>query len=298
MNSSTKENGITSTSRKCQKKADFGLCFICQTKANAPITEKLAVENVEKFMNAAKERNSYGEIEYAELVERFLELPEEDLISSNVKYHRNCYKNLTNKAKIEAAKERYERGKASGRLSDVTQKKVGRPSTPISEMSMPSTLPTENKMTRRKSSASYNNELCAFCQENKKDNAPHEVRSESMGARIKYVKYVAENSSDQSLKIRLANLIASEDAKTMVAFDIKYHLACLISAERFAESSISQQSQPKSDISLLLSDMEIVEILELELNDFTGKILNMNDINAAYINLLAENSVKNLRSDY
>ena len=95
-------------------------------------------------------------------------------------------------------------------------------------------------MTRRKSAASYNNELFAFCQENKKDNAPYEVRSERMGARIKYV---AENSSEQSLKIRLANLIASEDAKAGVALDIKYHPACLISAERSAESSISQQSQ-------------------------------------------------------
>ena len=57
---------------KRQKKVDFCACFICQTKANAPITEKPAVENVEKFMNAAKERNSYGEIEYAELVEQFL----------------------------------------------------------------------------------------------------------------------------------------------------------------------------------------------------------------------------------
>ena len=44
--------------------------------------------------------------------------------------------------------------------------------------------------------------------------------------------------------------------------------------------------------------MEIVEILELELNDSTGKIFNMNDINAAYINLLEENCVKNLRSDH
>ena len=92
----------------------------------------------------------------------------------------------------------------------------------------------------------------------------------SMGTRIKYV---AENSSDQSLKIRLANLIDSEDAKAGVAFDIKYHLACLISAERSEESSISQQSQPESDLSLLLSNMEIVEILELELNDSTRKIL-------------------------
>ena len=116
-----------------------------------------------------------------------------------------------------------------------------------------------------------------------------------MGARIKYI---AENSSYQSLKIRLAILIASEDTKAGMAFDIKYHLACLISAERAEESSISQQSQPESDISLLLSSMESVEILELELNDSTGKILNMNDINAAYINRLEENGVKNLRSDY
>ena len=72
---------------KHQKKADFGLCFSCQTKANAPIIEKPAAENVEKFMNAAKERNSYGGIEYVELVEQFLELSAEDLISNNVKYH-------------------------------------------------------------------------------------------------------------------------------------------------------------------------------------------------------------------
>ena len=68
-----------------------------------------------------------------------------------------------------------------------------------------------------------------------------------------------------------------------MAFDIKYHLACLISVERSAESSVGKQSQPESDLSLLLSDIEIVEILELELNYSTGKILNMNDINAAYI---------------
>ena len=63
------------------------------------------------------------EIEYSELVQRFLGLSAEDLISYNVKYHRNCYKNLTNKANLEAAKKRYDRGKTSGRLSDITQKK-------------------------------------------------------------------------------------------------------------------------------------------------------------------------------
>ena len=83
------------------------------------------------------------------------------------------------------------------------QKKVEWLSTPTSEMSMPSTLPTENKMTRRKSAASYNKELCAFCQENKKDNAPHEVRSESMGARIKYV-------AEMKLENQLATVVCKK----------------------------------------------------------------------------------------
>ena len=57
------------------------------------------------------------------------------------------------------------------------------------------------------------------------------------------------------------HLIASKDAKAGVAFDIKYHLACLISTERSTHSSVSQLSQTESNVNVLLSDMEIVEIL-------------------------------------
>ena len=102
-----------------------------------------------------------------------------------MKYHRNCHKNLTNKADLEAAKKRYDRGKTSGRLSDIAQKKVGRrPSTPTPEMPSSS---TGSPITRRKSAASHKKELCAFCQEDKKGYVVHEVMSGNVGVRIKKV---------------------------------------------------------------------------------------------------------------
>ena len=61
---------------------------------------------------------------------------------------------------------------------------------------------------------------------------------------------------------------------------------------------MSQLSQRESNLNVLLLDMEILEILEQELNDSKGKILNMNEINISYINLQEENGAKNLRSDY
>ena len=58
--------------KKRQNKVDFGLCFICQTKTNAPITEKPAVENVEKFMNAAKEKTHTAKLNTQSLLNDFL----------------------------------------------------------------------------------------------------------------------------------------------------------------------------------------------------------------------------------
>ena len=50
------------------------------------------------------------------------------------------------------------------------------------------------------------------------------------------------------LQIRLIHLIASEDTKTSVAFDIRYHLACLISAKRLTHSLVNQLSQTESSL--------------------------------------------------
>ena len=96
-------------------------------------------------------------------------------------------------------------------------------------------------MTRRKSAASYKKELCVFCQENKTENAPHEVRPASMGARIKYV---AVNSLDQSLKIRLAHLIATyinrleENGVKNLRSDYKNHLTNWIQGNMYTKCTL------------------------------------------------------------
>ena len=60
------------------------------------MTEKPAVENVLQFFNCAKERLSYGECEYSELCDRINEGSTEELFPQGTRYHRHCYKNLTN----------------------------------------------------------------------------------------------------------------------------------------------------------------------------------------------------------
>ena len=55
-------------------------------------------------------------------------LSAEDLISNAVRYHRNCYAQLTSKTLIDRTKARFEKGTSSGFVSDIRKKKRGRPS--------------------------------------------------------------------------------------------------------------------------------------------------------------------------
>ena len=50
-----------------------------------------------------------------------------------------------------------------------------------------------------------------------------------MGERLKRIVIF---SDDELLKIRLINFLESGDPKSGVAYDIKYHLPCLINVER------------------------------------------------------------------
>ena len=46
-----------------------------------------------------------------------------ELLPKGVSYHNQCYSALTNKTLIDRAKDRYEKGQATGSVSDVKQKK-------------------------------------------------------------------------------------------------------------------------------------------------------------------------------
>ena len=130
----------------------------------------------------------------------------------------------------------------------------------------------------RKSTNPKNEMLCVFCQKDEEQIPVHEVMAERMGKRLKTI---AQNSIDNLLKLRLIDILSSDDIKAGVAYDLKYHRKCLITAERIA-----------------ISSQKLLEMLQAELNFSESNIMDMNTVNAAYINILKENKVEGVQNDY
>ena len=280
---------------KRQKVTSFDLCLICQEHDKRPSTKNPELDSIKKLINCAKERHGYGELLYADLYSRTKGTLADDLHREKVQYHRHCFQNLTNKANIKAAKDRYERAKLSGDISEVTSPKFGRRSKVNKVTEVYPSCDEDLSQTRvtRKSVKPFNNLMCAFCQEERSDYTCHEVMMETMGERLKRI---VKSSNDEHLKIRLIDFLESGDPKSGVAYDIKYHLPCLVNAER---SSMATNCSDTSSVILpeLISNIELVEILEAELNQ-PGAIIDMNTVNRLYIDILSGNKVPNVKADY
>ena len=112
----------------------------------------------------------------------------------------------------------------------------------------------------------------------------HDVTTENVGSQL--IK-VGQETNNSSLQARLSNLVASEDPLSAVSYDMKYHLACSVKANR----EVNKKNKPTSSnysYCQVISDLEILEVMELELNSNSGIILNMNDIHTTYVNIFEE----------
>ena len=96
---------------------------------------------------------------------------------------------------------------------------------------------------------------------------------------------VAQKLTDQSLFIRLDSVPNAADA---VANDVQYHLKCWVLAQRTTNQLTPDKSeiQEMDDVNKVLADIEIINIVKSTVCD-RKKVLNMNDINITYNNLLA-----------
>ena len=111
---------------------------------------------------------------YSDLSSRVKNISANELYENRIQYHRHCFKFLTNKTKINAARERYERAKSSGYISKMTSPKIGRPSkSPLNQND--SSINDEMMQSRvtQKSVIPFNKLLCAFCQEERVDYSCH-----------------------------------------------------------------------------------------------------------------------------
>ena len=106
---------------------DFELCFICQLRSKQTDYTNYVLHpslpSVEKLIASTDVRCSCGETEFSALKDRISGLSADELLRKSVSYHKTCYKDLTNKTHVERAKMRYEKGQATGSVSDVKQKK-------------------------------------------------------------------------------------------------------------------------------------------------------------------------------
>jgi hypothetical protein len=128
--------------------------------------------------------------------------------------------------------------------------------------------------------------MCVICQETKADKL-HDVSTENMGAQLKDI---GQETDNEHLKIRLSNVVGSSDLLTAVAEDMKYHLLCLTRAKRDIRLKAKKIIKKHVRFSQLVSDLEILDMVEAEIDDpAISYVLNMNDIEEAYIRLLKDN---------
>ena len=117
----------------------------------------------------------------------------------------------------------------SGDVAVIASPELGRrPVSTLGESSCSSTIYRD--VVTRKSTNPKNEMLCVFCQKDEEQIPVHEVMAERMGKRLKTI---AENSIDNLLKLRLIEILSSDDNKAGVAYDLKYPRECLITTERY-----------------------------------------------------------------
>ena len=88
--------------------------------------------------------------------------------------------------------------------------------------------------------------------------------------------------------MRLNSIPNPEDG---FANDVHYHLPCWVKAKKEAQRIGRVATTDKEEnIGQILSDIEILNLTERELNDPSKKVLDMNTVNTVYKELLRENA--------
>jgi hypothetical protein len=267
---------------KKPKSVDFDLCFICQLNSG-PTDYKTYVAqpglaSVEKLISITVARCSYGESEFSSLKNRLEGLTADELLKNGISYHKSCYKDLTHKQSVDSARTRFEKGQAAGSVTDVRQKRRGRPSSCDA-------VESTSRSHRSAREQSLEKQRCVLCQEDRAEKL-HDVSTKNMGAQLKAI---GQETDNENIKVRLSSIVSSSDLLASVAEDMKYHLSCLIKAKRDIEKAKQPQTH-EVKFAQILSDMEILDIVETELSDPTSdSVMNMNEVHELYVNLLETN---------
>ena len=201
------------------------------------------------------------------------DLSSQDVFEMKISYHKSCYANIVHKHLIERGEKRLQMAKDSANISKVFTKNVGRP--------RKENLSDDAIRTTRHL---FDKKLCLFCQETKQTEDLHNVEFENMGRQFLEIGIQSKNDV---IKKRLSLLVASDDPLDAMAYDMKYHMACLMKNKRdCAKSSVDEVGISDEAKLRLIADLEIIDVAKLELNDEKDKVINMNEIQDTYLDIL------------
>ena len=100
---------------------------------------------------------------------------------------------------------------------------------------------------------------------------------------------IGKQSNNDAVKRRLSLLIADGNTLSAVAYDMKYHQSCLVKNKRCCQKHPTNSITISEDAKLrLIADLEIIEVIKSELSHERDKLIDMNEIHDAYINILHE----------
>ena len=256
-------------------------CFICKKDVKSSDNYKVysfnpTLSSIDTLIDCIKKRHEYGELEFSELYKEIKDMPAQDLFNQGISYHKQCYASSTNKSKIERGKVRFEKGKESSSTNVIVNKSAGRPKKPGG---------TQESESRTSRDFLFDKYLCIFCQEGKSEIL-HSVETVNMGNQFLEI---GKQRINDAVKRRLSLLVADGNPLSAVTYDMKYHLSCLVKNKRCCQKHPTNSITISEDAKLrLIADLEIIEVIKSELSDERDKLIDMNEIHDAYINILHE----------
>ena len=136
----------------------------------------------------------------------------------------------------------------------------------------------------RSKSTLYNRRLCIICQ--KPSWNVHKVRTRNIGRKMSSL---SEKVDDELFYMRLNTIASSTDA---IANDLVYHNVGFLLREKLSQNS------PLLETISTLSDIELINFIELGLTENSKNILDINKLNSIYQVIFHENGtqIKHLAS--
>ena len=187
----------------------------------------------------------------------------QELKENNAKYHSECYKVVTNKAKIDRLKE-----------------KVNPFPSPVNSEVEVNENEEQPRKKLRLQSMSYDRLRCIICQN--EGGKLHQVMCKEIGVRMLEA---ASSLEDRGFFLRLNTIPNVYDA---VANEVMYHLKCWVSVQRIVSKSL-KTNENDIDEERVLAEIEIVNTVRTMLEENENNItVTMSEINMHFNNMLSK----------